>query len=506
MTAPVANMATPETSNNIAVTTPVANMATPETSNRIAMNSSVPASDELPNSKPDATAKQGVYEATQQQGAKAQEVSSKKRKFNDQPEIPRGFSKEEAEQYTIGYRLKLLDTCVHKRLQTRMSEAEAETEIPFLQQFHKNRVQAILKAKDGPLPSILGNKRKFTHEQQFDSSEKKSRTQASPHSERINSLTALVEPTQTKRAQKRRASDFFDDEPQQGSKSPKQMRYQEEEEEEEPKSLADGSPIPILDNGDNYYPPEPHSRPPSTAPTADAAVSNAARPIFGSTYPTANATFATLGSTTSSGRKPAFGSMFGASKSPFLQSSADAPPADIPKEVGFSFTSPNSNGNSLPAPAKAESSFGAPASAVIEQSANDSGAEHDEDQPPSGPTEVLVSAGPSEDDEETLMKIRAKALEFDSENNKWATQGLGPLRVLKHRETGATRILMRHDPTARVVINTSLLNLAYTMPQEDNSVRIPILRDGKLVNWVVKVKKDEDAVKLCGILNDNRPT
>ncbi|RDA82595.1 hypothetical protein CP532_6332 [Ophiocordyceps camponoti-leonardi (nom. inval.)] len=75
-------------------------------------------------------------------------------------------------------------------------------------------------------------------------------------------------------------------------------------------------------------------------------------------------------------------------------------------------------------------------------------------------------------DEVVLHEVRAKALKFtspredkaDSEEGKkakakspWTTQGVGPLRLLKHRVTGAVRLLLRTEPSGNVAVNRTVL-------------------------------------------------
>uniref|UniRef100_F6S5V2 Ran-specific GTPase-activating protein n=1 Tax=Monodelphis domestica TaxID=13616 RepID=F6S5V2_MONDO len=52
-----------------------------------------------------------------------------------------------------------------------------------------------------------------------------------------------------------------------------------------------------------------------------------------------------------------------------------------------------------------------------------------------------------EEDEEELLKMRAKLLRFASENDlpEWKERGTGDVKLLRHKEKGTIRLLMRRD-------------------------------------------------------------
>ncbi len=49
--------------------------------------------------------------------------------------------------------------------------------------------------------------------------------------------------------------------------------------------------------------------------------------------------------------------------------------------------------------------------------------------------------------------MRAKLFKFDRESKEWKEQGIGDVRLLKHRENGKTRSVMRRDKTFMVCAN-----------------------------------------------------
>lgn len=48
---------------------------------------------------------------------------------------------------------------------------------------------------------------------------------------------------------------------------------------------------------------------------------------------------------------------------------------------------------------------------------------------------------------------RAKLFKFDKESREWKERGTGDVRLLKHKENGKTRLVMRRDKTLKVCAN-----------------------------------------------------
>ncbi len=49
--------------------------------------------------------------------------------------------------------------------------------------------------------------------------------------------------------------------------------------------------------------------------------------------------------------------------------------------------------------------------------------------------------------------MRAKLFKFIRESNEWKERGTGDVRLLKHKENGKTRLVMRRDKTLKVCAN-----------------------------------------------------
>jgi len=59
----------------------------------------------------------------------------------------------------------------------------------------------------------------------------------------------------------------------------------------------------------------------------------------------------------------------------------------------------------------------------------------------------------NEELEEQTFKMRAKLFKFDRDSREWKERGTGDVRLLKHKENGKTRLVMRRDKTLKVCAN-----------------------------------------------------
>ncbi|CAG8984268.1 hypothetical protein HYALB_00010524 [Hymenoscyphus albidus] len=115
----------------------------------------------------------------------------------------------------------------------------------------------------------------------------------------------------------------------------------------------------------------------------------------------------------------------------------------------------------------------------------------------------LTAGGPGEEDEDVIHEVRAKIQKWNGAS--WDKQGLGPLRVLRHKLTKATRILVRADPSGTIVMNKALLSGEYK--SEGKTMKITTVGDDSkpLETWLVQVKTSEFAKTLAEILQANKP-
>nr|CAB3465540.1 unnamed protein product [Digitaria exilis] len=65
--------------------------------------------------------------------------------------------------------------------------------------------------------------------------------------------------------------------------------------------------------------------------------------------------------------------------------------------------------------------------------------------------EVAVTTG--EEDEDALLDMKAKLYRFDKDGNQWKERGTGTVKLLKHKETGKVRLVMRQAKTLKICAN-----------------------------------------------------
>ncbi|CAK7275347.1 Ran GTPase binding protein Sbp1 [Sporothrix epigloea] len=68
-----------------------------------------------------------------------------------------------------------------------------------------------------------------------------------------------------------------------------------------------------------------------------------------------------------------------------------------------------------------------------------------------------VETKTNEEAEEQTFKMRAKLFRFIRESSEWKERGTGDVRLLKHKENGKTRLVMRRDKTLKVCANHYVL-------------------------------------------------
>lgn len=218
--------------------------------------------------------------------------------------------------------------------------------------------------------------------------------------------------------------------------------------------------------------------------------------------------------TSPSPSKPTFGGLFGAAKSnvttetPTKPTSSvfSTPPAKTPS-VGFGFgfkpaaaslAPPSNNGSNATSRATSPG-------ATTGESANESAADGEEDKAEKQEQADLTSPGPGEEDEDVVLQVKAKALKWDAASSGWGSKGVGPLRVLKNRESHQTRVLLRQDPSGRIVLNFALSKSFTYESSQSKTVRVPIVSEsGKIETWMIKVGNDDDAKRLASALEENK--
>lgn len=171
--------------------------------------------------------------------------------------------------------------------------------------------------------------------------------------------------------------------------------------------------------------------------------------------------------------------------------------------LGFSFGGPSQQSSSLLAPSTVTSATGSRASTPGMTS--DTGAEEsgDGEAAESLPQVDLARSRAGEEDEDIVIETRARALKIKP-GAGWESQGVGYLRVLKNRNTSRSRIILRADPSGKVVLNAALLkDIKYTI--NANSVQFLVPQaEGAPEQWAVRVKGKEDAERLHSAIEKSK--
>ncbi|GKV01322.1 hypothetical protein SLEP1_g13881 [Rubroshorea leprosula] len=69
--------------------------------------------------------------------------------------------------------------------------------------------------------------------------------------------------------------------------------------------------------------------------------------------------------------------------------------------------------------------------------------------------EVNVSTG--EENEDPILDMKSKLYRFDKDGNQWKERGAGTVKLLKHKDTGKVRLIMRQSKTLKICANHLVL-------------------------------------------------
>ncbi|CAM1500968.1 Fc.00g101300.m01.CDS01 [Cosmosporella sp. VM-42] len=154
-----------------------------------------------------------------------------------------------------------------------------------------------------------------------------------------------------------------------------------------------------------------------------------------------------------------------------------------------------------------------PAGGTPEPSARAEGATGGENEEGEKHDQINLTEG-LEADEENLHEVRAKVLKFkpagdgdDKPKSKspWTTQGIGPLRLLKHKETNALRLLLRAEPRGHVAMNRAVLpDMSYKADEKYVKLTTSNETGDGLETWMIQVKTKELAKELAERLEEHK--
>ena len=118
----------------------------------------------------------------------------------------------------------------------------------------------------------------------------------------------------------------------------------------------------------------------------------------------------------------------------------------------------------------------------------------------------IESASTGEENEELLYTKRTKLMLFNPEDKElpYVNKGLGDLKVLKNKDSGKSRIVIRADGGLRILLNTLISkDMTYSSIGNGSMVRIPTVNaDKKIETFVLKVKTPADGEELLKAVND----
>ncbi|KAL3832998.1 hypothetical protein ACJIZ3_007734 [Penstemon smallii] len=80
--------------------------------------------------------------------------------------------------------------------------------------------------------------------------------------------------------------------------------------------------------------------------------------------------------------------------------------------------------------------------------------------------EVAVTTG--EENEDVLLDLKSKLYRFDKEVNQWKERGVGTVKLLKHKETGKVRLVMRQNMTLKICANHLVLSTMTVQEHQGN--------------------------------------
>ncbi|GKZ31024.1 hypothetical protein AbraIFM66950_010944 [Aspergillus brasiliensis] len=194
-----------------------------------------------------------------------------------------------------------------------------------------------------------------------------------------------------------------------------------------------------------------------------------------------------------------FSNLFGAP--PSLNKSSTS--KDAQPSLGFTFGTPVQSTPSVFAPSTLTSA--APSRSTTPGGASDTGAEEsgDGDGAESLPQVDLTRGGAGEENEDLVTESRARAMKHTTSTG-WESQGVGFCRVLKDRTTSRGRIVVRADPSGKVILNTRLMKeIRYTVAKNSVQFLVP-QSEGAPEMWALRVKTNADAERLCKSIEETK--
>lgn len=185
-----------------------------------------------------------------------------------------------------------------------------------------------------------------------------------------------------------------------------------------------------------------------------------------------------------------------------------AKPAQASLGVGFGFGSPSKLtppsllASSVTSSANTSRATSPGASATETDSANEGAEDSHNDAQVN-----LMESRPGEENDDILFDLpKARAFVLDG---GWKHKAYGPLRILKDRSTGKTRILFRMDPGSQIIVNSLLVPSfeykAVASGKDAGSITCLVPKEeGKVESWLFKNGKLDVAKELARVMEENK--
>ncbi|KAJ6157882.1 hypothetical protein N7470_005474 [Penicillium chermesinum] len=99
----------------------------------------------------------------------------------------------------------------------------------------------------------------------------------------------------------------------------------------------------------------------------------------------------------------------------------------------------------------------------------------------------LANETAAEEDEDLVYTCRARAFKLET---GWTSQGTGVVKLLKHKTTGRSRIVLRIEPSGNIGLNT-FLKKEFDYQKSGNSVQFMVpVADGAPEHWAIRTKAE----------------
>jgi len=107
--------------------------------------------------------------------------------------------------------------------------------------------------------------------------------------------------------------------------------------------------------------------------------------------------------------------------------------------------------------------------------------------------------------ETVLFEQKARCRKYDrSVENNWDNKGVGPIRILKNKESGNLRVVMRLDPSGALLINHNVMNDRKMYERQgEKQVKMVFAEQDGLATFLIQFGKAEKATEIVKLLTES---